>query len=64
MPAHTSEASIGVAELSLRQRLTVLDRSGNWQADVLAKRALEEHRVSATCLRTIRQQGQLAIGLA
>jgi len=47
MPAHTSAAMIGLAQLASGQRLTRLDRDGNNLADESAKAGAEEHRVSA-----------------
>ena len=70
MPAHTTASSVGVATLSNGAQLTELDRRGNAQADMLAKKAVEEHRVPEAILATLRQQHALAqqtvkwIGLA
>ena len=45
MPAHTSEADVGVLELSNRQLLSVVDRESNAEADRLAKAAADATRV-------------------
>ena len=61
MPVHTSAASVGVAKLSNGQALTELDRRANAQADVLAKKAVEEHRVPEKIRERMAQQLQLGI---
>ena len=43
MPAHTTEASVGVATLGDGSKLTTPDRSGNDQVDALAKKAAATH---------------------
>ena len=45
MPAHTAEHEIGKAKKSNVQPITATDRWANGQADILAKKAVEEHRV-------------------
>ena len=45
MPSHTTDSSVGVAELGDGAKLTMLDRRSNDQADVLAKKAALTHRV-------------------
>ena len=57
---HTSAVSVGVATLSNGAKLTELDQRGNAQADLLATKAVEEHRVPEAVLATIKQQHLLA----
>ena len=70
MPAHTTEASVGVAELGDGTKLTALDRRGNAHADRLAKQGASTHRVPESIRNRLKQQRQLVkktvqwIGLA
>eukprot|EP00929_Paragymnodinium_shiwhaense_P102607 TRINITY_DN65803_c0_g1_i3.p1 TRINITY_DN65803_c0_g1~~TRINITY_DN65803_c0_g1_i3.p1 ORF type:complete len:967 (+),score=210.69 TRINITY_DN65803_c0_g1_i3:52-2952(+) len=45
MPAHTTEADVGRAELGDGSLLSAQDRWANAEADKLAKKAVEQHRV-------------------
>ena len=45
MPAHTTEAEVGIRRIGNGDLLSVLDRYGNDEADTWAKHAVEEHRV-------------------
>ena len=54
MPAHTKAEDVGVLELGNGEKLTVVDRHSNAEADRLAKLAVEEHRVPAETRRKVR----------
>ena len=60
MPSHTGKDSVGTTLLGNGQAMTAIDRRGNAQADVLAKQAVEEHRVPQSCRDMLSQQGKLA----
>lgn len=59
MPSHTTEVSVGVAELGDGTKLTVLGRRGNDQADTLAKKAALTHRAPEGIRLGLQQQKQL-----
>ena len=64
MPAHTSEAMVGVAKLSNGSALTQLDRELNDHADWLAKAAVGLHRVPLATRDKVLQHEELARELA
>ena len=60
MPAHTSQADVGVARLSDGTTLTKRDRDANDATGCSAKRDSEQHRVQKTPRRRIKNFEQLA----
>lgn len=64
MPAHTTEASVGVALLGEGTSLTSLDRRGNDQADTLAKKAANTHGVPESIRTRLQQQRQIIDDIA
>ena len=56
MPAHCPASSVGVARLSNGQFLREVDRMGNMQADLLAKKGAELHRVPVAVRQKIRDR--------
>lgn len=59
MPAHTSEDDVGIARLGDGSLLTAIDRAANAEADLLAKAAVELHRVPQQVRTEIRKRDEL-----
>ena len=60
IPAHTTEADVGVARLSDGRLLTAADRTGNGFADELAKRGAEIHRLPEPVRQAVARRHDLA----
>ena len=64
MPAHTSNHDVGVLQLGDGSYLTEADRSANNRADVLAKQAVERHRVPDGIRRQCAERDEDVRGLS